>query len=133
MFFALEREARPFRRLCPHIPVHLTGVGFERAQTVVENVLLNSKPRLLILAGFGGALTIEARVGDVFIAKEVCDEAGNHWPCHTVDGVGCRMLTVDRMIVTREEKSKLGGLHSAQVCDMESSAVAAVDATWMGP
>lgn len=126
VFFALEREARPFRRLRPDVHVCVTGVGTARARSAVESLLksgINSLDRL-ILAGFGGALTRDARIGDVIVASEVVDEAGGRWTC-SPDGNG-RILTVNRMIATVEEKLALGRRHQAVVCDMESSAVAEI-------
>ena len=37
-----------------------------------------------------------------------------------------RVLTVNRMIATREEKLQLGEMHKASVCDMESAIVAEI-------
>jgi len=122
--FPLEREARPFRRLCPRVRVHLTGVGVERACTAVEGILKHSTPSLVILAGFGGALTPASGIGDVIVAADVSDETGKIWPSHGT-GLG-RVLTVDRMIASIEEKLALGRRFQATVCDMESTAVAAV-------
>ena len=80
-------------------------------------------PRRLILAGFGGALTASAKVGDVIVARDVIDEAGDIWPCTGNTG---RVLTVNRMIATVEEKLALGLRFQADVCDMESTAVAEI-------
>ncbi|CAN5151076.1 hypothetical protein BH11PLA2_BH11PLA2_40050 [soil metagenome] len=124
VFFALKREARPFRRLCPAVPVMLTQVGVERARIAVETYLQSHSPKLLILAGFGGALSPSLAVGDVIVAKDVIAEDGTISQCHPVPDANGRILTVNRMIATVEEKKLLGTKHSAAVCDMESSVVA---------
>lgn len=124
VLFALEREARLFRRLRPDVRVCITGVGTAPARSALQTVLNSRGDAIerLILAGFGGALTRDARIGDVIVASEVVDEAGGRWPC-SWDGNG-RILTVNRVIATIEEKLSLGQRHQAEVCDMESSAVA---------
>ncbi len=124
VLFALEREARPFRRLCPRVPVAISGVGVERARLVARQAIDEFTPQRLILAGFGGALTSSANVGDVIVVRDVIDESGTVWPC-AGDGTG-RVLTVNRMIATVEEKLALGARFQAAVCDMESAAVAAI-------
>lgn len=122
VLFALEREARPFRRLRPDVPVALTGVGIERAAAATEQALARHKPQRVILAGFGGALVPSLAVGDVIAAAEAVDESGRAWPC-TPPGRG-RVLTVNRMVHSVEEKRELGRRLQANVCDMESTAVA---------
>jgi adenosylhomocysteine nucleosidase len=122
----LEREARHFRRLCPSVPVVITQVGVARAKLAIETLLSRSTPKLVILAGYGGALTDSSKIGDVIVAKDVIDESGNAYACVAVPGAAGRVLTVNRMIATAEEKRALGLAHGAAVCDMESAAVAAV-------
>jgi adenosylhomocysteine nucleosidase len=106
------------------VPVFITGVGVERAKAVAERVLNENQPKRLILAGYGGALTLQLSVGDVIVARDVIDENHQLYSCNA-NSTG-RVLTVNRMIATVEEKLSLGERYQATVCDMESTAVAEI-------
>jgi adenosylhomocysteine nucleosidase len=102
--FALEREAAPFRRAArelPHVSVHVSGVGRTRARAATERVLHESRPALVVAAGFCGALAQHLRVGDIVTSP--------------------RILTVDHLVSDPAEKRRLGEHHDA--VDMESAAV----------
>jgi adenosylhomocysteine nucleosidase len=108
VLFALEREAAPFRRAVrgwDHVSTHVTGVGRRRAGTAAERVLTGPLPRLVIAAGFCGALVAELQVGDV---------------------VTDRIITVDRLVADPAEKRRLAESHHAVAVDMESDTVAEV-------
>ena len=98
VLFALRREAAPFLRVCrPQrrfrgapcwaarcgpVLVLETGVGRERTEAAL-NWLQNDaslRPRLIVSAGFSGALNEALHVGDVLLATEVLDLHGNRWP-----------------------------------------------------
>jgi adenosylhomocysteine nucleosidase len=159
--FALARESRPFlREFRPHSTVHdspcwarfcgpswlsvlvlRTGIGAEPAEraiswlmqpAVFDNVPV--RPKLVLSAGFSGALTDEHHVGDVVLATEVVDEAGGRWttcwpgelppgpwqpPLHRG-----RILCVNKPIAKPDDKRRLGSMHEAVAVDMESATVA---------
>src|SRR5262245_42569871 len=89
--FALRRESAPFTRrlrlLCtfPDAPcpaalfnaggqivvVLETGVGCERAGRAATWLLNSIPPRLVVAAGFAGALSRTLKVGDVLLASGV--------------------------------------------------------------
>ena len=108
VLFALEREAAPFRTLArgmPGVHSHVAGVGRRRARVAAERALADASPRLIVAAGFCGALVPDLRVGDV---------------------VTERIVTVDRLVADPAEKRRLAEAHHAVAVDMESAAVAAV-------
>lgn len=107
VLFALEREATPFRRLVrhrTHIPIHVSGIGRERARRCVERLLETSTPSLVIAAGFCGALNPALKVGDIVESP--------------------RILTVDHLVSDPAEKRKLAA--HADAVDMESAAIEAI-------
>jgi adenosylhomocysteine nucleosidase len=110
VLFALEREAAPFRRAArdlPHVSIHVTGVGRNRARAAVEHLLREPPfPARVVAAGFCGALSPSLRVGDVVASP--------------------RILTADRLVGDPAEKRRLHELHHADAVDMESAAVAEV-------
>jgi adenosylhomocysteine nucleosidase len=109
VLFALEREAAPFRRVTrdlQHVSIHVTGIGRERARGAAERLLRDPPPKLVIAAGFCGALAPHLKVGDVVTSP--------------------RIVTVDQLVSDPAEKRRLGELHDADAVDMESSAVAEV-------
>src|SRR5262245_25137574 len=120
--FALRRESAPFaRRLqlvhalpdapCPAVRVETarggavileTGVGTDRAAAATLWVLKRHDPRLVVVAGFAGALSPTMRVGDVLLASEVV-EAGDenlHW--RTVVPAELGELPVGRLVTVKQ-------------------------------
>src|SRR5262249_34954846 len=106
LLFALKREAQFFRREFrpqEHFPgapckaqfcgpewltvlVLETGIGPARTEAVVSWLLdqpaygnVPYKPKVVLSAGFSGALTERHRVGDVILATEVVDLDGQRW------------------------------------------------------
>jgi adenosylhomocysteine nucleosidase len=110
VLFALEREAAPFRKLAralPHVSIRVTGVGGQRAREAAEQLLRDTlMPRLVIAAGFCGALHPALRVGDVVTSP--------------------RILTVDHLVSDPTEKRWLAERHGAEAVDMESGVIAEV-------
>jgi adenosylhomocysteine nucleosidase len=108
------------------IQVAVAGVGRDCARRkALELVAAPARPRLVIMAGYAGALDPDLRVGDVVIASEVVDESGGRWKTCYPASRG-RILTVDRLVGNAEEKRELGRRHQANAVDMESAAVAQV-------
>jgi len=130
VLFALKREAAPFVRLSrddPTVQVAITGIGRACARRKAEEILSATiRPRVVIMAGYAGALDPILRVGDVVITSEVIDEAGGRWPTSWPEVRTGRILTVDRLIGSTTEKLELGRLHQVSAVDMESAAVAEV-------
>ncbi len=161
LLFAVGREAAPFRRLFrPHqrfpgapgrarfcgeawLPVLVleTGVGRAMARRALEWLFqppalgnVPYRPKLVIAAGFAGALQEGYRVGDVLLATEVTDGAGNTWPVTWPADLGPgewspplhrgRLLSLAELVGSPEEKARLGTEHRADAVDMESAAIA---------
>ncbi|MCI0377527.1 MAG: hypothetical protein L0215_07970 [Gemmataceae bacterium] len=91
------------------------------------------KPKLILSAGFGGALHEGLRVGDVVLATEIVDEAGNAWPTTWPGELQGRwypplkrgrILSLPRLVGEPAEKQRLGAAHEALAVDMESAALA---------
>jgi adenosylhomocysteine nucleosidase len=156
VLFALRREAQPFYRefrpqqRFPGAPCRArfcgpewltvlvveTGVG----ATAIEKALgwvvdkpvfgnLAYRPKLVLSAGFAGALREEQAVGDVILATEVVDTEGNCWAT-TWPGEWQpplprgRFLCSSHLVGDPEQKRRLGIQHDAIAVDMESAAVA---------
>jgi adenosylhomocysteine nucleosidase len=147
--FALRRESAPFaRRLrfaerlpapCPGAiyetkrgpaVVLETGIGGDRAATATHWLLDNFDPRLVVVCGYAGALSPNARAGDVFLASEVV-EPGNdelHWrttvPAELGDLRVGRLVTVAHLAGRPAAKRALARQTGAVAVDMESAAIA---------
>lgn len=159
--FALGRESRAFRReFRPHqrfpgapcwarfagpawLPVLLveTGVGPVAAGRTFDWLLASPllgnvpyRPKLVLSAGFAGALRDDLGVGDVVLATEVVDADGNCWPTTWPSDLGPgewrpllhrgRVVTVSEVAATAAAKRELAARHGAVVVDMESAVVA---------
>jgi adenosylhomocysteine nucleosidase len=159
--FALRREARAFsREFPPHqqfpgapcrawfqgpswltVLVLETGIGARRTEQaltwllgkpVFENVPY--RPKVVLSAGFAGALKDRLRVGDILLATEVADTEGRRWPTTWPAELPGgewrpplhrgRLLTASRPIGSAEEKQTLGRLHDCVAVDLESATVA---------
>jgi adenosylhomocysteine nucleosidase len=89
------------------------------------------RPKLVLMAGYAGGLRDDLSVGDVVLATEVMDQSGKvlpaTWPGQPLQGEWQpplhrgRILTVDRIVATPEEKQRLGKEHNALAVDMESA------------
>jgi adenosylhomocysteine nucleosidase len=163
VLFALRREAAPFLREfrpqqtfpggpCParfcgpswlSVLVVETGVGAEAARAAADWVLGQPKlggvpyrPRVVLAAGFAGALRPDLRVGDVLLATEVCDAAGACWPATWPGELPggewrpplhrARLLTAAGIVGTPAEKRALAERSGAAAVDLESAAAAGV-------
>jgi hypothetical protein len=161
VLFALGRESRAFRRefrpqqSFPGAPVWArfcgpswlsvlvleTGVGPERTESVLQWLLQGPlfgnvpyRPKVILAAGFAGAIQANLKVGDVLLATEVIDANGNSWPTTWPGDLPAgdwnpplhrgRLLTVPRLVGTPAEKEELGRTHAALGIDMESVVVA---------
>jgi adenosylhomocysteine nucleosidase len=159
LVFALAREARAVRRLlgsgrslsgapCPARrferagqPVFVleTGVGERRVETALNWLLgaggeaVASRLRVVLSAGYSGALQDAYAVGDLILATEVADLHGNRWGATWPGGLPVRggpvlhrgrLLCVPGMLGGAEDKRELGQRHQAVAVDMETAAVA---------
>jgi nucleoside phosphorylase len=118
-----------------------TGIGAAPIVTALDWLLAKPElakvpytPTLMIYAGFAGALSDALKVGDIILADEIVDAHGQTWkptwPEQLPDGPWKpplqrgRLLTVDRLISSAEEKRHLGEQHQAIAVDMESAVFA---------
>lgn len=161
VLFALRRESQAFRReFRPHqrfggapcwarfcgpswltVLVVETGVGTERTRQALQWLLhqprlgqVPYRPRVLLSAGFAGALHPDLHVGDIVLAREVVDAAGQRWPTTWPDQLPPGpwqpplhqgpLLTSPRLVATGAEKRTLHQRHQALAVDMESAMVA---------
>jgi hypothetical protein len=159
--FALGREAVYFRReFRPHqrfpgapCPAHFcgpswltvlvleTGVGPAAMERALGWALggpdlggVAYRPRVVLSAGFSGALGAGSEVGDLVLATEVTDGRGGVWPAPWPANLGPgawrpplhrgRLLSVPDVVGDPAEKRRLGESHRAMAVDMETAVVA---------
>lgn len=161
ILFALRREAAPFLRLFPPqqsfpggpcrawfcgpswltVLVLETGVGPAPMEKTLDWLLgvpllgqVPYRPRVVLCAGFSGALQERCQVGDIILATEVTDAAGNRWPTTWPAELPAgewrppvqrgRLLCVPTLLGGPADKQSLGVKHDAVAVDMESAVVA---------
>lgn len=161
LVFALGREASGFLREFPpqervagapcrarfcgpawlSVCVLESGTGSERAAKATEWLLSGPlhggvpyRPKVIVCAGYAGALRENLRPGDVVLANDVLDVDGNlypaTWPGELPPGDWRpplhrgRVFTSPHLVTTPSEKRELGRRHDAIAVDMESATVA---------
>jgi adenosylhomocysteine nucleosidase len=112
-----------------------TGIGAARTEKALSWLLGRPvlergpyRPRLVLSAGFSGALQEGWQVGDVLVATEVADLEGHRWPVSwpaaDMPWPRGRLLTVPALIAGSRDKRQLGRDHEATAVDMETATVA---------
>jgi adenosylhomocysteine nucleosidase len=118
-----------------------TGIGLPPTEKALDWLLSKPvldnvpyQPKLVLSAGFCGALQDGFNVGDILLATEIADAAGNRWPATWPGELPAgewrpplhrgRLLTSTHLVGWPEEKLALGKQHDALAVDMESAAVA---------
>jgi nucleoside phosphorylase len=161
VLFALGRESGPFRRdfrpqqRFPGAPCRArfcgpawlsvlvveTGMGKANTQAALDWLLgrpllgnVAYRPKLVLSAGFAGALRAPYLVGDVLLATEVADTEGGLWPTTWPGELPegrwepplrrGRLLTVPHIVADPGAKRALGERHAAAAADMETAVVA---------
>jgi len=161
VLFALRRESQAFRRefrahqRFPGAPcwarfcgpawltvlVLETGLGARRTEAALNWLLgapllgnLPYRPKMVLSAGFSGALQEGLHVGDLVLATEVVDTEGNSWPTTWPGELPPgewrpplrrgRLLTAPHLVGSAEEKKALGRQHEAAAVDMETAVIA---------
>ena len=105
----------------------VTGVGIKRARTTTSLIIQKYKPRLIIFAGFGGALSPDLKVGDIVVGESVTSLKKNedHVLFHSftitdADFTIGKILTESKFINRPEEKKRLCDSSGSVVVDMET-------------
>lgn len=161
LLFAMGRESRGLRReFPPHqcfpgapcrarfcgpswlsILVLETGVGPDAVQRALDWLWSKPKldqlpyePKLLLYAGFAGSLVEFLHVGDLVLATDIVDPAGNRWPTtwpgELPEGTWQpplrrgAILSLPNLVGNPDDKRRLGKTHDALAIDMESATFA---------
>jgi hypothetical protein len=163
ILFALRRETQPFlrefrpqqrfrsapcwARFCGPAWLSVlalqTGMGQAATETALDWLLSGPvmggvpyRPKLVLSAGFSGALQAEFKAGDIILATEVAAADDGLWPTTWPAQLPAgewrpplhrgRLLSVPTLIASPEEKEALGRAHQAAAVDMETATVARV-------
>ena len=112
------------------------GVGPLAAARGTQALLAGHRPQWVISAGFSGALDQRLKQGDIVMADSIADGEGHRLSIDfkirpeavaATPGLHVgRLLTVDRIVRSPEEKRTLGQQHECLAVDMESWAVGEV-------
>lgn len=119
VLFALEAEARAFRRRRRDVLIVRTGMGGDAALRGLARVLPR-RPRLVVSAGFCGSLVPAVRLGDIVRPGEVVTPDGERYAM----GGALRLVTVARPILSTQERDELRQRTGADVVDMETAPLA---------
>ena len=111
--------------------VALSGVGIKRARNCTNTLIQRFNPKILVSAGFAGALNPKLKVGDLVIPDRVISLKLNrrihlasrlpYLACNYSNG---GLLTENSFINTKEKKLDLFIESSADIVDMETWGIA---------
>jgi adenosylhomocysteine nucleosidase len=97
------------------------GIGAEAARRATEALIILYDVRLVVSAGFAGALDSGLKIGDQFTPRWV---VGADDGSRIDTGAGSGTLVSFGSIASIEQKGKLARAYAAQAVDMEAAAVA---------
>ena len=113
------------------IAVVVTGPGQTAAARGAALLLAGHAPRLLISAGFAGALAPNLQRNQVVVPTHVHNDSGatialdaRPATAAIAEAIPARLLTIDRLVRTASEKAELGQQTQTELVDMETFAVA---------
>jgi adenosylhomocysteine nucleosidase len=115
------------------VALAIAGAGRAAAARAAEVLITGHRPRWMISAGFAGALNPQLARNDRVLAHEVIDREGRRFPVEQPESLASgpahqkgRLLTVDQVVLTAQEKQELRDRFEADLVDMETVAVAAL-------
>jgi adenosylhomocysteine nucleosidase len=146
----IDRLQHPISTRGPHFTVYegtfagrgvvaaIGGVGAQAGARAAESLIVAHRPKWLISVGFAGGLIDALARNDLLIADALADASGAAVEVALPGGIlrdaapltfaTGRLLQVDRVVATPEEKRALHAAHGAAAVDMESLAVGRVAA-----
>lgn len=106
----------------------ISGVGNRQAREAASWVSARA-PKLVLSLGYAGGLSSSLVKGEIFLPSQVRNQEGKSFFCHVPSACFPKqpkgtLLTVDRVIQSREDKERLHPL--ADAVDMESFPIAEV-------
>ena len=124
--FALKRETHGVRRA--GVRIEVIGMGLDAARANTERLLRASlPPSRIVSVGICGGLRDGSNVGDLVVPCEVVTADGQLWKCEPIAlPAAGRLLSVNRIVSSVEEKRKLHIEHAADIVDMEAASIAAI-------
>jgi len=109
------------------------GMGFAKARAATRTMIETHTPNWILSVGFSGALSPNVKCGDIVMANAIVDTHGQElfvdlkMASNPQAGLHVgRILTIDHIVRTVEEKQELGIKYDALAVDLESLAVAQV-------
>jgi nucleoside phosphorylase len=124
--FALEEEAKPFRRVAPANPkikTLVTGVGKGNARRAICDALKLEMVGLVVTCGFAGGLNPDLKMGAVVFSA---GDSGLTAALQKLGAKPVRFHCADRIATTATEKEELWRKTGADAVEMESQVIAAV-------
>jgi adenosylhomocysteine nucleosidase len=124
VFFALEEEAAPFRRLAAgrkEIEIVVSGVGAARAMSAARRALAGPPPRMVLTCGYAGALDPALQIGAVLADAD--PESGLAEKLSILGARPARFLCSPTILVTAAQKRQARAASSADAVEMESAPI----------
>jgi nucleoside phosphorylase len=108
----------------------VTGLGPRRAAQRAATAIDTHRPANVIITGFAGSLSPMLGPGDLIIPATLIDTGTDrvHSPGLALPNMDCagKLVTVDQVAASVEQKRTIARAHGADAIDMESSSIAAM-------
>jgi adenosylhomocysteine nucleosidase len=109
-----------------HVLIARVGMGQERAAEHTRMVFQYFRPKALVLAGYGGALVPQLKLGQIVISRNYSSDVLLPFLRLVAGFDFAEFYTADEIAGTLAERTRCANTSRAQVIEMETAAVAAV-------
>lgn len=144
--FPLAHEAAPLLKICTQketfaigslrctlanlgerrVLITLVGMGQAKARANTEIIFRFFRPKGFVLAGYGGALVSQMKVGQIVVSNNFSSKEVVPFFRLLSDFDFAVFCTAEEIAGTRDQRDRLARGHKAQVVEMETAAVAEV-------
>lgn len=127
IIFAIRREGQFYDKShhrATSVQVVYSGIGYRCAQLAAARLIRDSRPRLVISAGYCGALRREYIAGDVVVPSHVVGETRVAHRCLDLGQPQQLLFTSKALLATAHDKLSIRQEFHADLVDMEASTIA---------
>jgi adenosylhomocysteine nucleosidase len=111
------------------VTISHTGVGAKNCNERLEELLHKARPRIVISAGFAGAVAEDLHVGDLILAENFSDRqllTNTERILHDHEPEVAKLFTSTSIVDSVDERNQIASASGASAVDMETSAIVGI-------